>query len=420
MLLVLTGGALINEITPPVEPPHAFRFATRLLGGSAADYLLAASLHTGMPVRTRFSWQAAEPTQGAAYVWTSMDQAVDRAQAAGCPLLGVLAQAPAWATGGVGAGNFYPLDHQIDYYNFCQAVSARYAGQVTYYEVMNEPNIRNWTAAQYAEIVTGAGAALKTGDSTCKVISGVTAGPLNKPTTAGIPWATAVLNDAGCQAATDIWSHHLYVRPFAPEIGDIKGPVDTMIEASLAFMDSHGASGKELWTTEFGWPTTPTTLPGWVTEADQARFLVREAIIHVRYPRVKQIYQFQLIGSDTGTDEGGGMGLTRGTGDPNGADGTHKPSFDAWQTMCSILDENLIDTVDISTGTTWNIKFNRTGGRWGHAVWSVSGAPSVTITGLGSTARRTFIYGNQDIVNTPNGSYTFNTSGDPIYIEGVW
>lgn len=271
-------------------------------------------------VRAGLRWTWAESTQGT-YNWSSADTAVTACEAIGVSMLGIISNAPTWAQQNTSNSNGPIKPENIqNYYDFCTALATRFRGRVKAYEIWNEPQGNGWIASTYASLLIIASAAIKAVDPAAIVVGFVANGTFadaNSPTHNA--WYLSVLDTPGVLEACNEISVHLYCRPYAPDVGDNRGPIPTRLDNSATLLASRGWT-RPLWATEGGWPTQGTT-PGVVTEAQQAEYIVRLAQICA--DRGILYFPFQLHGSVT-TDEAGGMGLLR-------PDNTRKPSFDAYR-----------------------------------------------------------------------------------------
>jgi len=279
-------------------------------------------------VRHGIRWAAAEPTQGGAYTWAAHDTAVNALRAMNMNILGVLSNAPGWAVGGNANHLIYPTGNVPSFIAYCSAAAARYKGKVAAWEIWNEPNGSwngPWTIAQYKDVCLQASSAIRTADPAALVVAPVLAGTfVDVGQTPSNTWSQAFLSDTNIRAAVDVLSIHVYCRPFAPEVGDARGPVPTRLNNSINLKNSLGWTNKQLWSTESGWPTIGDTVPGLVTEAQQSTYTV--SLAQMFRDRNMLHFPFQLYGSgnNTNTDEAGGMGFIR-------TDGTRKPVYNAYR-----------------------------------------------------------------------------------------
>lgn len=272
-------------------------------------------------VRCGLRWIWAEGTQGV-YNWTANDRTVLNAEQLGVSLLGILSNSPVWARQIADRPNGPILSEALDsFHDYCMAVVERYRGRVRAYEIWNEPQGYNsWDVVQYANLVIDISGIIREADPDATVV-GMTVGGtfVDANWSAHNAWYVSLLNTPGVLDACDDLSVHLYCRPYAPDVGDFRGPIPTRLDNSRDLLASLGWT-RPLWATEGNWPTLGTT-PGVVTEELQAEYLVRLA--QICRDRGILFFPFMLYGAVT-SDEAGGMGLIR-------PDGTRKPSFYAYR-----------------------------------------------------------------------------------------
>lgn len=269
-------------------------------------------------IRVGMRWIHAEAEQGV-YDWERHDETIAACEALGTKVLGILSNGPAWACPGTNH-NVYPEGYLQNYFDYVYAVACRYIGKVAAWEIWNEPHGNGWTTQQYINALLGASAIIRNVDHNTQVVGMVMNGTFvdaNSPNHNA--WVETVLNDPNVLPACDAVSFHVYCRPYAPDIGDQRGPVPERLDNSLALLSSLSWGGP-VYATEGGWPTSGTT-PGVVSEELQAQYIVQLA--EMLYQRNILYFPFQLYGSVT-SDEAGGMGFIR-------PDGTRKPSFDCYR-----------------------------------------------------------------------------------------
>jgi Beta-galactosidase len=133
-------------------------------------------------------WQILEPQQNQ-YSFGYLDAQVASALAAGLKVDLVVASIPSWANGApancgiIGAQCSTPPTSTSFYYNFMTTLVAHYRGQVTYYELWNEPDISDFWNGSFSQYITdilenGANAVHAT-DSTAKVVGPSTVNKIN-------------------------------------------------------------------------------------------------------------------------------------------------------------------------------------------------------------------------------------------------
>ena len=422
------GGA------PPIVPPtsNIFMWGTRGDPGAAAD--TAALLHPSEWLRNRSDWDNMDPGLDGVgpFTWGNLDSKVAACRNAGVKLLLCL-------------GGTYPngAAQIANYASFCAALAARYNfPEFGGIEFGNEPS-SSISGQRIADVAVAA----------CDAIAAVQA---NKPANLRFKTFAGAFGEVraylpsthvaeffdgilGRSQNIDYVSWHPYHRPNPPEITDgVNGRPGIQVQRDmlLAGAAAHGYTGRFA-VTEFGWPTMPLPRPspvvrGTTTEYRQAYGCVREALILLASNRYDVIVQFQLLGSNTPTIEEGGLGMVRCPTDvddngntPGG--GTRKPLFYAWRTLGNILDDG-VPTMEIiaeptpPSMTPWHYIYRKSGGRFGHVFWVYPEyqTGSITLTGLGSTVRKTLLDGTQSIVPTTNGSLTLDAVNNPTFVDVVW
>ena len=156
LLVVLAGPAQAAKTEIGVADDRIL-----MPGGPAADRAVAEWRANGVDtVRIFALWSRIAPVQkpkgfrpGDAnnpyYVWTVLDQAVDRVLGAGMRVtLTVTGPGPAWSSAKPGRRQGAYKPKPAEYAAFAQAVARRYAAKVDRYILWNEPNISVWLAPQ--------------------------------------------------------------------------------------------------------------------------------------------------------------------------------------------------------------------------------------------------------------------------------
>ena len=208
----------------------------------------------------------------------------EAADAKGIEVLALLAYGNPWATQwGFTNDALYPPDDPADFAHFAGAVAARYAGQVSRYEIWNEENsgFRFWKPsadpAAYATLLHEASAAVHAADPKAQVAYGglFFHGQAIMSATDFLTQSFAARPDlANDLDAFGFHPYPLYPPSVAPEAGDNgETPVDEMVSSLRAILDANGAKGKPMWATEYGWPDFSPVTPDL-----QAAYLVRETM----------------------------------------------------------------------------------------------------------------------------------------------
>lgn len=359
-------------------------------------------------IRRGFRWAFVEGTKGT-YNWAPHDTALAAIEAQGLSVVACLSSSPAWARPANNNPLYYPLsptngDCLQNFIDYCGATAAKYAGRIAAYELGNEPNGSfngPWTGAQYKQFLIGASQAIRAADQRAKIVGFVLAG-MASDSQAYKTFVTDVLSDPAGRAACDVISMHTYTyKRLPPEVSDAQGTMLDRYNATRTLLSGLGWNGP-LWATEGNWSTLGSASPYTVSEADQARFLVRLAILNRTY--FDRFYPFQLYGAgdDTNTDEAGGMGFIR----PNG---TLKPVYTAYLNFISLFDG--YQPTLVATGPVWVAKFNT-----GYALWTASGTGQYTLSNLPLRVRQVDIMGNSAYVDTTSGQLIVTAGIDPTYI----
>ncbi|MCT7371901.1 hypothetical protein A7R75_23145 [Mycolicibacterium llatzerense] len=215
-------------------------------------------------------WIYIQPTSATTYNWSQMDNVINTAHAMGFTMTASITGNPTWdGTPLVGVPN------PNTYATFAAAVAQRYAGQVSAYEVWNEPNAAEFLApsdpAAYTAMLKAAYTAIKAVNPSATVIAGVLGAIATVP---GISLAPqqflAGMYAAGAQGFFDALSFHPYnyTLPFSAGAGIANSPLE-QVKALYALMAANGDAAKQIWATEFGNPT----MPGGISQTQQAQML---------------------------------------------------------------------------------------------------------------------------------------------------
>lgn len=221
-------------------------------------------------VRQIISWENIEPNPGE-YEWEQWDAIVNQvAQHPNLELIAVLYGAPKWAR--VEQASQHPTappTNPTGFAQFAAAFAQRYANQVDYYQIWDEPNLREaWgnldpNATEYTALLQAAYAAIHSHDADATVIAGALA-----PTTETGPhnindwlYLESMLN-LGASAYLDA----VGAKPY----GFDSGPLDRNVDADLLnfsrvialreILEQYGAGHKAIWASNWGWNSLPA---GW-------------------------------------------------------------------------------------------------------------------------------------------------------------
>jgi hypothetical protein len=242
-VLVLIGSALITPRTRAAAPPNSpghdspFGIAANLGNRVRSDEqpaMISLMREAGVRwSREEISWDRIQFERGGPYRWDgdesglyNYDQAIDLQRKAGINVLGLLAYNPAWFK-----SKNPVLDAWLsDWGDYVYNVVARYGrerGQIRYWEVWNEPNLRPfgyehglYTIKDFVRVLDVAHAAIKAADPDAMIVLGGVADIWGLPPTAEDYDSfdyLRMLHQAGGWNSFDILGWHPY-RPAAPEV----------------------------------------------------------------------------------------------------------------------------------------------------------------------------------------------------------
>jgi hypothetical protein len=335
---------------PPVPKPN-YGVQVHLFGGDMGETLLwAQGLGVGW-VKQQVEWHTIE--HGPDDIdWTLLDKAVDACQAFGFKLLIGVVHAPDWTrTTTVESGP--PTDY-AQFGRFMGQLAARYKGRVAAYELWNEPNLaREWRGdtldpARFVALVAEGSKAVRAADPGALVISG-------GPGVTGINDGVEAIDDRvflrGMYAAgVAQWVDGIGVHPYSAANPPDESWQDATHVASgynnhpsfffrdtledyHAIMLEYGDVQRQLWVTEFGWPSTENMggmdTTGWeygreVSERQQAAYIVRAFQMGDERPWVGTMFLWNL-----------NLATIWGSGNPASAysllrpDGSYRPAYPA-------------------------------------------------------------------------------------------
>ena len=221
--------------------------------------------------------------------WWKYDRIVRLAREYGLNVILRLDTSPAWARPG---NNWLqtPPDNLEDYGDFVNAVVKRYRGQVTYFQIWNEPNLsyewgnRPVDPARYVAMLKVAYTRAKEANPEAVILSAAMA-----PT---IENSDRALNDLVYfekmyeYGARD-WFDIMSANPYGLRSGPFDRRRDLTDDVNFSrpillreLMVRHGDAQKPIWAAEMGWNALPADFPqkpifGRVTREQQARYTVQ-------------------------------------------------------------------------------------------------------------------------------------------------
>lgn len=225
-------------------------------------------------------WRAVEATPDT-YNWADVDKVIDAAEERGMAVLGAVTSTPTWASDVQDSAYGAPRNPE-DFGDFMGELASRYgagdgdpeSARISAYEIWNEPQSSVfWSPrpdpAAYTELLKAGYTAIKEVDPTGTVVGGVV--------TAGLTWGDVNISpvefvqtmyESGAAGYFDALSYHPYNYDW--KFGDGAGNAISAVgqlEAMQALMEQYGDGDKDVWTSEYGLPTS------YVSEAQQAEFI---------------------------------------------------------------------------------------------------------------------------------------------------
>lgn len=188
-------------------------------------------------VRCDFVWSGCNPQPD---VWDCQhfDQILSGAKKTGVNVLPILCYDVSWARPAV--------EHLYEWGEYVRHLVTDYGRQVRYWEVYNEPNLKNFwrrdpNGAEYAALLAKAYNVIKSIDPDIKVVFGGLSGvPLD--------YFEDALK-AGAGEYFDVMNIHPY------HLRDIPEAIIPQIQKLQALMNKYGVGDKPIWITEIGWST---------------------------------------------------------------------------------------------------------------------------------------------------------------------
>jgi hypothetical protein len=385
--------------------------------------------------REELSWANIEPQAKGQFAWSTYDRRLGYDTANGINVIGMLLTTPKWASQNAGASDWfwYEPRNQNDYFDFVRAAVTRWKGQIHVWEIWNEPDVINtWKcagtcnlAADYARLLQGAYAAVKSVDPNARVlIGGLSVHDTNNQ---GMLFLNQVVAASNGAINFDGLSIHPYMPDRVPEAMRPDSVVQNYqyrLNMANDWINAHGGRPGEIWITEDG-QSTCTTCPYRYSEDDQASILARMYGIAAAMPRVVQFDYFQFEDKfNNPADLWGGMAIVRD-------DGSVKPGYNAYKTAARMLDgATLLGTgpqmipggnpqqPDTSDFIGFDYRFTRAGTNL-HMVWRVN--DSLTLNYPVETAQVDVVDrdGGVTRMSAAGGTVRLTLGPRPIYVVNV-
>jgi polysaccharide biosynthesis protein PslG len=292
-----------------------------LLGETASQQKsdLAAMKAIGIDsIRVDADWSEVQPNGPSKFDWGTLDQTVSSIMAAGMSADLIIDGCPQWAaTSGSDTSSAPTPASPAQYATFAAQVAARFAPVgVNDFEIWNEPNITEfWQPAPnpqaYTAILKAAYPAIKKVVPSATVISGglspATSDGMNVSPT---DFVKAIYAD-GAKGDFDALGFHPYSFPATPDTYETWSAWSQMSETRpsvRSVMASYGDSGKKIWITEYG---APSSGPDGIGQAAQSASLT-QAIYKARSTSwIGALYLYTWVDDarDFASDQGDEYGL---------------------------------------------------------------------------------------------------------------
>jgi hypothetical protein len=313
--------------TPTAGPPDRIVGVSdpALLGETASQQKadLAAMKAIGInSIRVEADWAQVQADGPSSFDWEALDQTLVSIKAAGMSVDLVIDGCPPWAATSASAGSSAPTPASPSQYaTFAAQVAARFApAGVKVFEIWNEPNIADfWQPTPdpraYTELLQASYPAIKRAAPSATVISaGLAPAASDATSVSPIDFIEAIYADGG-KNYFDALGFHPYSYPAMPDTYESWSAWSQMSQTSPSIrsvMASHGDSGKKIWITEYG---APSSGPDGIGEAAQSASLT-QAIDQARATSwIGAIYLYTWVDSgNSPADHGDEFGLLTGSG----------------------------------------------------------------------------------------------------------
>lgn len=167
-------------------------------------------------------------------------------------------------------------------------------------------------------------------------------------------------------------------------------------------------AGKEIWSTEFGWPTAPGH-PWSVSEQDQARYIVRSALLQLAHG-VRRVMPFKSEDVPGWGPRHGSLGLRR-------ADLTPKPSLAAYAALARNVDAlPYVGRLDLGDARVAALVFGSEG-RTVVAVWSPQEIGEITLRLPAGARAARGIFG--ETWELPTAAWILRPGPSPAYLSAA-
>ncbi len=310
--------------------------------------------------------------------------------------------------------------------NYAEKFAAYYKDSISYIELGNELNHegKGNTPEEYYLLMKAAYAGIKKGNKDTKVVAFATS-------SIDLEFIEAVLKM--CQAdgfyPFDAVSVHTYHTTAILEEKHATRKV-TWVEYAQGIVDlmaKYGLEDKEIWSTEMGWYTDPTTYSAWVDRNDQAALLLRTFALNDAYGFFDRIilYDFQDDGVDnTARDHHWGtIECFGGEDTPYSA----KPAFPMIANYNNLLADAECVDIEIKENKwlTWklnesySVKYKRNSDNADvYMLWNTKEDSTYTLSLAGKSVVRVYDgFGNSELKTVTDGTLNVEIGTTPVYVE---
>ena len=310
-------------------------------------------------------------TSPGVYNWTNLDNLVSLSRSHGVDVLYTFGRTPTWASSNPTGyckynppGSCYPPASQQDWKNFVAAITTRYAGQIKYWEMWNEPNAINLWAGTTEQMVTMAQNAypiITASSSAAVVLSPAPQG------TSAYKWMAEYLA-AGATPYADAIAFHGYLASTNGVSNPPEGIV-ALVRNMKSVMGQYGIESKPLWDTEHSWGAN-TDLPD---QNQQSAWLARHVILSWSNGVARSIwYLWDSPNIGTLWDKTSGI---------------HKPGVAYGQVYKWLVGATLNTPCSIGSNYTWTCVLTTSTGEPEEVIWNSVTSVSETVPGQYSQYR---------------------------------
>ena len=219
-------------------------------------------------IREEIRWTSVEPSKGD-FEWGGIDAKVNKIKSYGIDVLLIIDYGNPWASGSDDDRYVPPEADKFEifkksYGDYVYEIVSHYKGKVKYFEIWNEPDIQStWrpepNAKQYTELLKEAYTRAKQADQDCVILSAGLSHII-------MPFFREMYEN-GIKDYCDILGSHPYLwtqSPNSREFDKVKELRDLMLEYG---------DDKEIWFTEFGYPTSGENS---INEKEQAEWFAKK------------------------------------------------------------------------------------------------------------------------------------------------